>query len=1110
MFSMEQNRTKKTPRRSSLFRWAVTALVLIVLLILFIVTAGLLYARCCLDADQIAGFIIPRIESATGNQISLSSADLTWLSFDTARVTLKGLKVRERVDDSVSVDIPEMVLEARLLPILKGTIAIEQIRILDPLVTLRPDHFRVSEEQRPAWGPPALLRPAVSRFELKRGRVMVEGGAKKAAAGGLLLSNVEIVASDLTHSGAGSFVIKGEAPAARKTGLFDVSGKLSDLPWQERDWRGNVRVQLTDFPLLPFQVLVPGIKKELPVVEGTVNLDLTAKGEPKNCNVTGLLEASNVGLVAGPVFFRQVQMDKASVRFMVELSGDDLQAELPEVALPGLTLAAEARVGKISSPDATLTLTLKKADVELDKLFPFIPLSLFKAAERNRLLEAGLKGHIVITGGTWSGKLSDFLSKWNQGTIMLDVLLDKISGFVPGIGLPVANANGRVRLNSDEILFNGISLTVGSSPIVLNGWIQDLTKSPRSDLFLSMTAQAQDLKPILDNQVVVRHAGQWLRWITEPTGGVAITLDIKGNLDRPSLKGRIMLEDFQCNVSGLPLPVRKVNGALRFRGSSISFSDLKGLIGESPTELTGSASPDHTEITGEIKLAPGDLRSWLPNGWSITGNVPVSISAKGKGPAMNFSFGADLKGNGLRIGSFVKKKPGVALRIEAAGSRDSKSVTIEEAYLTINRSRISSKMAVNGNRQATIFVNLPPKGIQTEELVSILDPALEIQPGGRLEGDAVIKTSLDKAQDLNVEANLLLNHVSLHLPGFHKRTEGITADIHCRGKSMTMTLERAKVGSSLIQGFMSIVDFDNPKVEINLESSFLDTTDFTAPPGTIPKLTWGEWIRVNPVFRFLAKSRGTGSVKIAKGKTALRSFSNFRAQFEGANGLIKSPKWQMNYAEGIVRGTALFDIRLSTQTPLTLDFQADELKIDRVMLSDPNRIKVEGNMVVAGRMEWHLGKTNPENNGMYKTGAMEVRLHEGVIHRFDTLSKIFSAVNLGSLLRGRLPDIISQGFPYQRLTWKMEAFDNKWKIKDLKLRADAAQIDSSGMYFSGQDKVDFKVNVSPLVGLDTIVSGLFGNLLAKDGKILTTTFRVRGPSSSPDVRLEFEGAKSDN
>ncbi len=46
---------------------------------------------------------------------------------------------------------------------------------------------------------------------------------------------------------------------------------------------------------------------------------------------------------------------------------------------------------------------------------------------------------------------------------------------------------------------------------------------------------------------------------------------------------------------------------------------------------------------------------------------------------------------------------------------------------------------------------------------------------------------------------------------------------------------------------------------------------------------------------------------------------------------------------------------------------------------------------------------------------------------------------------------------------------------------------------------DFKVDVSPLVGFDTIVSGLFGNLITKNGKILTTTFRVRGLYESPDV-----------
>jgi hypothetical protein len=88
------------------------------------------------------------------------------------------------------------------------------------------------------------------------------------------------------------------------------------------------------------------------------------------------------------------------------------------------------------------------------------------------------------------------------------------------------------------------------------------------------------------------------------------------------------------------------------------------------------------------------------------------------------------------------------------------------------------------------------------------------------------------------------------------------------------------------------------------------------------------------------------------------------------------------------------------------------------------------------------------------------------------------------------------------MTWEMEVFDTKWKVKNLKLLSDAAAIDASGMYFSDQDRVDFKVDVSPLVGIDKIVSGLLGNLITKDGKTLTTTFRVRGLSHSPDVRLE--------
>jgi uncharacterized protein YhdP len=274
-------------------------------------------------------------------------------------------------------------------------------------------------------------------------------------------------------------------------------------------------------------------------------------------------------------------------------------------------------------------------------------------------------------------------------------------------------------------------------------------------------------------------------------------------------------------------------------------------------------------------------------------------------------------------------------------------------------------------------------------------------------------------------------------------------------------------------------------------------------------MSWIDWIRSNSVIRFLNYSRGSFSLHVAKGKTAYRTFSDFRADFDGNNGMLNVPKWQMNFADGILRGTASFDLRPHTTRPLRVEFQGDQLKFDRIFLSDPNRARVDGDVVSQGYMEWRI-RSGLENGGIYKSGNMEVRVADGTIYRFEVLSKIFSLINLGSILRGRLPDIIGQGLSFQRMNWKMDVFDNKWKIKNLKFYSDAARIDASGMYFSDQGRIDFKVDVAPLVGFDTIVSGLFGNLITRDGKILNTTFRVRGLTSSPDVRLEpFENLKQD-
>ncbi len=343
----------------------------------------------------------------------------------------------------------------------------------------------------------------------------------------------------------------------------------------------------------------------------------------------------------------------------------------------------------------------------------------------------------------------------------------------------------------------------------------------------------------------------------------------------------------------------------------------------------------------------------------------------------------------------------------------------------------------------------------------------------------------------------------------HKRIDGLVGTFRQKNKSINFSLERARIGSSLLSGLLNITDPENPRMELTVEFSFMDTTDFTAPPGYVSGVTWGDWINKNHTIRYLSRCRGNGFLKIAKGKTAYHSFSDFKAAFDMTPGTVKAVNWQCSYAEGLVKGNAVFDIKQNARTPFSLHFLGDKIKLDHVTASDSSSLMIFGNMFLDGRLEWKLGPSL-DNSGIFKTGHVDVRLEDGVIDKFDVLSKIFSLLNLGSILRGKVPDLIKQGLPFQRVTWATDVLDTKWRVKNLKLLSDAARVDASGMYFSHQKRVDFKVGVSPLVGIDALVTGLFGNLITRDGKTLTTTFRVRGLYSSPDVRLEpFESLRVD-
>ena len=77
-------------------------------------------------------------------------------------------------------------------------------------------------------------------------------------------------------------------------------------------------------------------------------------------------------------------------------------------------------------------------------------------------------------------------------------------------------------------------------------------------------------------------------------------------------------------------------------------------------------------------------------------------------------------------------------------------------------------------------------------------------------GMLTIRIGANRPRDVSVDANLALNHLSLHLMG-HKRMEGITGSVRWRGKSVNVNLERVRIGNSLGAGTASIVDIRQPQ-----------------------------------------------------------------------------------------------------------------------------------------------------------------------------------------------------------------------------------------------------------------------------------------------------------
>jgi uncharacterized protein YhdP len=241
-------------------------------------------------------------------------------------------------------------------------------------------------------------------------------------------------------------------------------------------------------------------------------------------------------------------------------------------------------------------------------------------------------------------------------------------------------------------------------------------------------------------------------------------------------------------------------------------------------------------------------------------------------------------------------------------------------------------------------------------------------------------------------------------------------------------------------------------------------------------------------------------LNIEAGNYGKLQFTKLNASLQQENGIL----YLLGGTVGIFDGQLSAKGRIApgeergNRYDLTLDLlKADAEKLFTVL--DISRevtgsLTVHGNLTARGDTLLDIKKS--------ALGNVKLHMNKGKLRKFNTLSKVFSILNVSQLLKFQLPDMVSGGMPYNNITGSIAIKDGSISSQDMFISSDAINISIIGSADMVREELDFTLGVQPLQTVDKIVNRIpvVGWLLTgKDKAFLTAYFEAKGKWSDPKV-----------
>ncbi|HBG05773.1 MAG: AsmA family protein [Geobacteraceae bacterium GWC2_58_44] len=992
-----------------------------------------------LDLDTYKEEIVAQVKSALKRDLQYQSAEFS-LRYGLS-FSFGGVAIKEKDGLGDLVTAERLTISIALVPLLRRELVLSRMHLVRPVLKLSRDRDGVFNVSDLFQATPGGGSPGIRGIELKKARVRFTDLALSETPLVTELSETDLYLSWLARGKDCDFKLSGElvSGAGRVPLLIAGVAKIPAAGQPLSSLELSGRVRTGPLDAAQFW---PYYSRYVPFksLSGALALEASFRGSLAGFQAKGDFEATRVNLDYPQVFHARLTPKSLKAAWELEFSGDSLDIGSLKLNLDGLSVQGSCRLSDIRSKDLRITAKATSNRFDLRSFRQYIPYG-------------------IIVDGT-----ADFIEQ-------------KIMG-------------GEFQLDQGR----------------LDGRV---------------------------SQILHMELGQ--------------------NYNILSVRARVD-EGVVAYGSGFPV-FSGVKGVLELAGKDFNLKGMTGRFGTSPIALEGRIA-DYCMLTPSRYLFSANLNPrqqealWLL-GEKLTLSDGSSMRLKGEGTSSLYRLSGDwdLASSSYSFSDLIAKP-------KARPNTVGFDVTLDEKeyrFTTLNYhlAPLSLSATVTSGYDGPVSLELKSNQFQAAEIAPLVPVASRYQPSGRMQ--ALLRASGPGLDRLSWGGNVALSGVSFKAGEKIKPVTGVNGSIRISGETLESSQLSVRLGSSTIYGRGTLSGFKAPSFSLSFTSPVLDLADLGFPQGRLP-------LRAEKVQGNLSYSKDNlqiGSLSGTLGKSVLQMKGSVKDLKQPVIELaITSPHLELDDL------TPLFGASTGDGSRLTLKAQlsASEGKLQEIPFQNLNCLLLLDDKIlylqpfefasldgeVSGKMRMDFGSGTPRYQmncdlqrvsaerlmhamGVKKQeltgtlslqgelsakgessaelrksalGAVKLKVEHGSIRKFSTLSKIFSILNVSQLLKFRLPDMVSGGMPYNRITGDFAIKDGTASTENLYLDSNAINLSAVGKLDLLKNELDLNIGVRPLQTVDKVVSKIpiVGWILTgKDRSLITTYFEAKGPIEDPKV-----------